>query len=216
MYLTPQEQQQINGLVAEVEAATGAQVLAAVIGKADAYPEIPWRAFAAGAAAAALAVALHGWLRPDWVAPHPALLHAVAILGAGAACGLLTVFVPAFARLFVDRLRADAEVRQHAQALFLEHELFRTPQRTGILLLISRFEREVVILADTAARSRLGETGLQAIISRMTPPLAAGRTAAALDAGLHALKARLLDSGLRANGGGTDDVAARLVEQKGA
>ena len=41
MHLTEQEQQEINGLVAEVEAASGARFVVAVIGKADAYPEIP-------------------------------------------------------------------------------------------------------------------------------------------------------------------------------
>jgi hypothetical protein len=41
MHLSEQEQQQINRLVAEVEAASGAQLVVAVIGKADSYPEIP-------------------------------------------------------------------------------------------------------------------------------------------------------------------------------
>lgn len=71
MYLTQQEQQQINELVAEVEAATGAQVLAAVLGKADSYPEIPWKAFATGTVIAAFAVVLAGWLRPGWAGLHP-------------------------------------------------------------------------------------------------------------------------------------------------
>ena len=56
MHLTEQEQQQINELVAEVEAKSGARMPVAVIGKADAYPEIPWKAFAVGAAVAALFV----------------------------------------------------------------------------------------------------------------------------------------------------------------
>lgn len=41
MRLSEQEQSQINELVADVEAKSGAQVVVAVIGNADAYPEIP-------------------------------------------------------------------------------------------------------------------------------------------------------------------------------
>jgi hypothetical protein len=103
MHLTQQEQQQINGLVAEVEAATGAQVLAAVIGKADSYPEIPWKAFASGAAIAAFSVVLTDWLRPGWTSAHSAVFDAIAILGSGAMLSLLTIFSAPLARLFLDR-----------------------------------------------------------------------------------------------------------------
>ena len=50
------EQQEINELARQFERVTGAQVVAAVVGKADDYPDIPWRAFALGAGLAALAV----------------------------------------------------------------------------------------------------------------------------------------------------------------
>lgn len=216
MYLTPQEQQQINGLVAEVEAATGAQVLAAVIGKADAYPEIPWKAFAAGAAITAFAVVLDDWLRPGWVSMHSAIFDVIAILGTGAALGLLTVFIPPFARLFLDRLRADTEARQYARSMFLERELFRTRQRTGILLLVSRFEHAVVILPDEGIRSRVNDAELDRVIAHMTPLLARGETAAALRGGLQALKTRLLDKGFGSTSADADEIAASLVQEKGA
>lgn len=48
MHLMEQEQRQINELVAEVEAKSGAQVRIAVIGTADTFPEIPWKALAVG------------------------------------------------------------------------------------------------------------------------------------------------------------------------
>lgn len=216
MYLTPQEQQQINGLVAEVEAATGAQVLVAVIGKSDSYPEIPWKAFATGAAIAALAVVLDDWLRPGWAGPYSAIFDVIAILGAGAALGLLTVFIPPFARLFLDRLRADTEARQYARSLFLERELFGTRQRAGVLLLVSRFEHTVVVLPDAAIRSRVNEAELGRIIAQMTPLLARGETAAALCAGLQALRAQLLDRGFGGPAGDGDEITASLVQEKGA
>src|SRR5687767_10895581 len=48
MPVSEKEQQQINSLVARFEAATGIQAVAAVVAKADAYPEIPWKAYAIG------------------------------------------------------------------------------------------------------------------------------------------------------------------------
>lgn len=103
MRLSEQEQSQINELVADVEAKSGAQVVVAVIGKADAYPEIPWKAFALGTAVAALLVILDDLLHPNWASLHSAVFDVVVILGAGAACGLAAIFAPPFARLFLDR-----------------------------------------------------------------------------------------------------------------
>lgn len=215
MYLTQQEQQQINELVTEVEAATGAQVLAAVIGKADSYPEIPWKAFASGAVIAAFSVVLMDWLRPGWISVHSAIFDTIAILGSGATLSLLTVFSPPVARLFLDRIRADVEAKQFAQSLFLEHQVFRTRQRIGVLLLISHFEHAVVILPDDGIRSKVSEAEINQLIAHMTPLLARRKTAAALRAGLQALKARLLENGFGSASANTDEITTSLVEEKG-
>jgi putative membrane protein len=215
MYLTQQEQQQINELVAEVEAATGAQVLATVIGKADSYPEIPWRAFASGAVIAAFSVVVMDWLRPGWISTHSAIFDTMAILGTAATLSLLTIFSPPVARLFLDRLRADTEAKQYAQSMFLEREVFHTRQRIGALLLVSQFERAVVILSDEGIRSRVNEAELHQVIAHMTPLLARGETAAALRAGLQAFKARLLEKGFGSNPADTDEITTSLVQEKG-
>ena len=167
-------------------------------------------------AIAALAVVLEDWLRLGWAGPYSAIFDVIAILGAGAALGLLTIFVPPLARLFLDRLRADIEARQYARSLFLERELFRTRQRAGVLLLVSRFERAVVILPDTAIRSRVSEDELGRIIAQMTPLLARGETAAALCAGLQALRTLLLDRGFGGPAGDGNEITASLVQEKGA
>lgn len=50
MPLSEKEQHEINTLVGRFEAATDVDALAGVIQKADAYPAIPWKAFAVGCA----------------------------------------------------------------------------------------------------------------------------------------------------------------------
>ena len=60
--------------------------------------------------------------------------------------------MPAFARLFLRKSRAAVEVLQYAKMQFLDRELFATPNRTAILVLVSMLERRVVILADKGLR----------------------------------------------------------------
>src|SRR5436190_14232315 len=114
MFLSDTEAAAIDSQIRRLESRTGVQVVTAAIGKADAYVELPWKAFALGAALAAFAVVAADMLSPQWATSYTALVDATIILGAGAACALLTVFVPPAARLFLGTARRDLEVRQYA------------------------------------------------------------------------------------------------------
>jgi len=215
MILSRAEGATIEARVAQVEARTGAQVIAAVVGKSNTYPQLPWKAFALGAAGAGFGVVLADWLRPDWTIGYAALLHAVAILGAGAAFALLVVFVPAFARLFLRPPRRDLEVRRHAESLFLKRELFRTRERNGVLLLVSLFERKVEILPDVGFRGRVSAAEWHQAIARMTPLLRGGRPADAMTEGLAAVEALLVAKGFSAQPGERNELPDRPIVERG-
>jgi len=213
MHLTEAEARLVEARTAELERHAGVQVLAVVVGRADAYPEIPWKAFALGTAAALLAAFVAAWLRPGWSGAELSVIEAALVLCTGAAAALAAAYVPPFARLFLDRDRAHAEVRQYADAMFLVRGLHGTAGRVGILLLVSLFEREVVIRCDRGVTARVPDAGLEPVIAAMTPPLRRGAVADALLEGLAALE-RLL----RARGfpkGGPDEIADELVQEKG-
>lgn len=189
--LSDQERLELDKRVAETEKRTGAQIVLAVIERSDTYAELPWKAFALGASASGLVITMLNLLQPSWNPAHAVLLAVVATLMAGAVCALLCIAVPWFARFFLDAHHAEMEVRQHAQSLFLSHELFATSHRTGILLLISLFERQVVVRPDTGLAERLDRTALEKIVSRMTAVLASGQVARALEEGLNSLQEHL-------------------------
>ncbi len=186
--LSDQERCNLDNRVAEAEKRTGAQIVLAVIERSDTYAELPWKAFALGASAAGLFISILELVRPSWNAGLAVLLTVVTTLMAGSVCALLCIAVPGFARFFLDDHRAEVEVRQHAQSLFLSHELFATSRRTGILLLISLFERQVLVLPDTGLTDRLDRNALGKIVSRMTTILASGQIAQALEEGLNSLQ----------------------------
>jgi putative membrane protein len=216
MYLTVGEAKALEAQVAAIEARAGVQIVTAIIGKTDAHGELPWKAFALGAAFAALAVVVVDWTRPDWSSAHAALRHALIILGGGAASALAAMLVPAYARLFLHRARRDAEVRRYAESLFLRRQLFHTRDRNSILVLVSRFERRVEIVADIGFDGRIGEPEWRSVIARMTPLLATGAVAAALRQGLSRLDELLAAKGLRGAAAGGNELADRPIEERGA
>lgn len=81
-------------------------------------------------------------------------------------------------------------MRQQAQSLFLQHELFATRERCGVLLLVSEFEREIVILPDTGVSAQLPQTTFEAVIDSMRGPLARGQLAQGFEIGLATLARR--------------------------
>jgi putative membrane protein len=187
MALNEPEQLLLVRRVAEIEARTGAEIVTTLVAKCDHYPEIPWKAFALGASTAALVVAALTLRNTGWTPGSP-LPIIILMLGAGLVPALLTLFWPAFARLFLGRERAAGEALQYAESLFLKEQLFQTRSRTGILLLVAQFERQVVIVPDRAVRERLAPETLDGVIAHMTPLLSGGRTAQAFEAGLAALE----------------------------
>ena len=199
MALTLAEQQQVRTRVAAFEAATGVQLVTTARSRCDDYPEIPWKAFAAGAAAATLAVVLDllfpdiGAMRAfaglvgDW--GGTAADMALMMLGAGLVSAGIAITVPAYARVFLSTARAEGEMRQAAQALFLEHELFQTRARTGVLMLVAVFERRVVLLADRGLSAQLPAGALDEAVATMAKPLRAGDWVAAFAAGIDKLEA---------------------------
>src|SRR5215813_4500754 len=215
MRLQPAESDAIDRRIATVEARTGVQVVTAVVPRSDSYVELPWKAFALGASLAAFGVVLADfWVQP-WLTSSTALLHAVAVLGSAAACALLAVFVPSFARLFLRQTRGHAAVKERAQSFFLRHELFATRRRTGVLILVSRFERRVEILPDTGLHEPVGEAEWRQVIDAMTPHLRDARAFHALEAGIAVIERLLVVRGFDNHAGAPNELPNRPIEERG-
>jgi putative membrane protein len=208
-FLDHGESAALEQAIAALEAQTGAQLVTAVIGKSDSYVELPWKAFALGTALAGLALVVADALSPRWSGAENALIFAVAILGAGAA------IAPPYARLFLRASRRDLEVRHYAQAFFLRRELFATRGRTGILLLVSLFERKVEILADVGLHARFDAADWRTVIDAMTPLLRERRCFGALRQGVGRIEALLLAKGMTATRG-SNELPDRPVQETGA
>lgn len=186
--LNIEERNRLDRHIADAEKRTGAQIVLAIIERSDSYAELPWKAFALGASLSGLVVGVMNLTRPlasPFTAAFPAI---VMMLAAGAGLALLCIFVPDFSRLFLNLHRADVETRQYAESLFLSRELFSTHDRKAVLLLLSLFERRIVVLPDTGLAGRLNQEAVEKIIGHMRVYLKAGQTARALESGLEKLE----------------------------
>ena len=185
----------VERAIARVEAATGVQIVAAIVPRSDAYPELSWRAFALGASLAGLIALVIDVARPDWLTAQGLLMQTLAILAGGALAGLAAERIAPFARLFLSMRRASGEARQCAESLFLTRELFATPRRDAVLMMVSEFEHRVVIVPDVYCRGKVTSAEWEQVVARMTPLLRASKVADAFIAGLDAMQALLAGKG---------------------
>lgn len=198
-----------------LESATGVQIVPAIVGRSDSYVELPWKAFALGASLASLALVASDYFRPDWVTASTAVMHALAVLGAAAATALLAAFAPPFARLLLRDGRAQIEVRQYAESLFLKRALFATRARTGVLVLVSLFERRIEIVVDTGIGGRVTEAEWQSVIARMSPHLRDRHPFEALRDALEAIEQLLAAKGLRGGADILNELPDTAIQERG-
>lgn len=210
--LTNEQRKQLDALIDKTEKRSGVQVVLAVIERSDSYIELPWKAFAFGASIAGLLVVILNLPFYDWYPHVTALTGTAAALGGGAAFAFLAAMIPGFAKYFLSGDRAEVEVRQYAQSLFLERELFATRSRTGILMMVSLFERKVVVLPDTGLSDTLSEEAMQKVIHTMAPLLKRKKIVGAFETGLAQLSLIL---GQDKPSGRRDELPDEIIEEKG-
>lgn len=75
------------------------------------------------------------------------------VVAAGFAGALIPRFSEPLKRILAGRDHLDAQARHRAENAFLEEEVFNTRQRTGIMIFISFFEHEVIVMADKGINS---------------------------------------------------------------
>lgn len=189
--LTDADRTLLDKRIAETEKQTRAQIVLASVMRSDSYVEIPWKAFGLGASIASLVTLFLDLFILGWLTETLILFSVAAILAAGALFALLTVLFPPFARLFLSNQRKESETMQYAESLFLANELFSTEDRRGILLLVSQFERQVVILPDTGVRDLLSSEVLEEVISIMTRHLRRNELREAMERGLDGIQTAL-------------------------
>lgn len=172
------EQQAIAAAVATAEQGSRGEIVPVVVPASDRYEAASWRGALLGAIGGAIGAAIAHRLLGPWSDP---VLWIVLPPLAGSLFGwLLAGLCPPLRRALIGRTICDREVRQRAAEVFLDEEVFRTRDRSGILILLSAFERQVVVLPDRGLREAVPLEEWEAIAGEIARGVGSGRPAEAL------------------------------------
>lgn len=156
LHFSEADRRLIEEAVLRAESRTSGEIVPVVLARSGSYVSVTWKAAMVGLLPGLL---LHEWLiisgagwgGEPWIQQFlPMSILVGALLGIG-----LVRWVPAVARLLIPEREMIEMVHARAQQAFLENEVFQTRERTGILLLVSLFERRVEVLGDTGITERV-------------------------------------------------------------
>ena len=170
--LRPEDERAIEEAVARIERQSASEIVVAVLERSSDYWH--WRVVLAGCWAIGTALALDHFVPAlgdvvSFVVELPLAVAFYALLG-----------VPALHRLLIAPDVAAAAVLTRACAVFAERGVHRTRGRTGLLILVSRLERRVVVRGDDALDAAVGNEGWARLVARLTARIRAGEAAAGL------------------------------------
>lgn len=174
----------VQAAVREAEARTSGEIVPYVVEQSDEYPTAAWKGAALGALLGPLvAVAIYEW-GGYWGVYVPAWIVFPAMAG-GALGYLLTILFPPVRRWMAGDEILDLRARRRAEVAFLEEEVFRTRDRTGILLFLSLFEHRAIVLGDTGINQKVKQEEWDGLVKRLAEGIRAGRPGAALVEAIH-------------------------------
>ncbi len=177
-FLTEEGRGRVAEAVAEAEAKTIGEIVTMVVGRSWAYPRAEYLG--------AILITILATLLVSTIVP---LSSAEQVIGVEILCFAGSLFlikrVPFLKRLFVQKDFMRVCVRRRAVRAFHEHGLNRTRQSTGILIMISLFERDVEILADRGINERVPDGTWDSVVKDLVAGIREGRQEDAL---VHAVK----------------------------
>jgi putative membrane protein len=173
-FFSKEDLSRITDAVADAERGTSAEIVPCILDRSDDYEEALWRAGGLMSSVVLGGLGIVNALTGAWLPFGLAGVAAIVLL-IGAGTMLAVMWIPSLRRICAGKELLTLRVMRKAKELFLDEQVFRTRQRTGILLLISLLEREVVVLADTGITSRVNSAEWKPVIDCVLNGLRSGK-----------------------------------------
>lgn len=193
---TAEEVKSIEQAVKEAEASSGGEIVPVFTRQSSFYEMALWRGgFITACFAGLVLIVLHGLT--DWLLFLPSYLWLLTVLTSGLLGAALVVTVPSLKRCLTGKRLMQARALDQAKNMFYDYRVGDTEQRTGMLLFISFFEKQAVILADTGIAELVHEEQWQEIIRSLTRGQKEGKVTESICEAIKACGLLLKQSGIQ-------------------
>ena len=190
--------QRIKTAVKNAEQQISGEIVPVIVERSGIYPVANYKAsLIAGAVFFILMIILDRYIIDD--ATHtlyydPLFIFTVVMVGAALGALLPNLSDP-IKRWLVSRKYLDECCRQCAENAFLEEEIFNTRHRTGIMIFISFFEHEVIVMADRGISKVVEQQEWDKIVAELVGHIRSGNILEGIEFGIKRCGEILLEKG---------------------
>ena len=170
--------QAIQEATAAAELRTSGEIVPYIVDRVDGHDEARWCGATLGALFFSLAAAAVNAQIGLWGGPHLWWIALPPLIGGG--LGYALAGLDSIARKLIPQDTLEHRVRLRAEAAFLEEEVFKTRDRTGVLVFLALFERRAVILGDEGINQAVPEKEWQRLVDDLVAGIRQKRAAESL------------------------------------
>jgi len=191
---SPAELDRIKNAVKIAESKISGEIVPVFVEKSSHYTIANYRAALIGAAAVFFLIVIFDRYVPSLAVYDPVLIFVLVMLG-GFIGAIKSHFINPVKRLMLSQSYMDQATRKRAQTAFLEEEVFNTRQRTGIMIFISFFEHEVIVMADKGISKVVEQKEWDAIVRKIIEHVKQGKITDGIEAAILRCGEILLEKG---------------------
>jgi putative membrane protein len=147
------------------------------------YTIANYRAALIGAALVFLLIVIFDRYVPALAVYDPVIIFVLVMLG-GLIAAAKAQYINPIKRMMLSQSYMDLATRKRAENAFLEEEVFNTRQRTGIMIFISFFEHEVIVMADKGISKVVEQKEWDAIVRNIIEHVRKGKIIDGIEAAI--------------------------------
>lgn len=175
------DQKPIEAAIARLEQRSSAEVVCVVATESGRYDRAEsLLGLVLGLVGLAVAEGVWSAVSGSWGSPTPLLVQAAGVVVGFVAGLLLASFVHPLRRVLVSKAEREEEVRRGAWSAFTASRVGATAGRVGVLVYVSLFEHQVVVLLDTGVQALVPADFAAQLVDRAVAGLKAGKRTEAL------------------------------------
>ena len=160
------EREAISQAIEKAESKTSGEIVPVILNASDHYPGARWRV--------ATSVALLLGLITMLAVPDLSGLYLLVALCLYVFLGHLLATQAQVLRLALSQSEIDEEVQQKAYESFMQLNLHRTKDRTGILIFVSMLEHRIMVIADSGINDEAPENYWQDVVAVLSARIRSG------------------------------------------
>lgn len=189
-----QDLERIKAAVRTAEDKISGEIVPVFVERSGTYSIAVYRGFLLLAGLAFLAIIVFDRYIPALAIYDPLLIF-LSITLAGFIGAGVTTFIEPLKRLLMSQSHMDKVTRQRAENAFLQEEVFNTRHRTGIMLFISFFEHEVIVMADRGISKVVEQKEWDKMVRAITENVRLGKVTEGIEAAILRCGEVLLEKG---------------------